>query len=153
MDPTTWHNRTHVEDNDLEPQGRGRHALAELTRADDETTLIAVQQRAHAVLDVYDPMRRAEALARANDERMRAFAAQWDAWENRYEREFETWAQRFKQRLVATRNRWAITSGNTNAARLAMDYDAGGTSAALYTKDQLAQEIARREQVDSAVAR
>lgn len=152
VNPAEWHSRTHTEDNDLEPQSRGRHALAELTRANDETTLIAVQQLAHAALDGYDPMRRAEALAHASDERMRAFAAQWDAWETRYEREFESWVVKFKKALAATRSAWAETSGRTNAARLAMDYNAGGTSAALYTKDQLAQEIARREQADSAVS-
>lgn len=152
--PRLWHDRTHVEDNDLESQSRGRHAIDVLKAVEDDVVagLLAVQQRAHTALDAYDPMRQAENLARANDERMRAFAASWDAWETRYERSFESWARRFKDALAATRAAWAVTSGRTNAARLAMDYNAGGTSAALYTKDQLAQEIARREQIESGVA-
>lgn len=144
---------TFVEDNDLEPQTRGRHVLAEL-KDDPETTavLVAVQQRAHTVLDAYDPWRQVVAAARANDERMRAFAAKSDAWQNRFEREFETWSAGFKKSLAATRANWAETSGRTNAARLEMDYRDGGTSAALYTTQQLAEEIARHEAAGSAVA-
>src|SRR6184192_1609693 len=37
VDPARWHDRTHVEDNDLEPQTRGRHVLDELKAADAET--------------------------------------------------------------------------------------------------------------------
>lgn len=38
-DPARWYDRTHVEDNDLEPQARGRHALDELKAADAETDM------------------------------------------------------------------------------------------------------------------
>lgn len=141
---------TFAEDNDLEPEPRGRHVLAELTAGPDiATELMAVQSHIH---NIFDPMRRAEVAARANDERMRAFSAQWDARQDRAEREFESWAARFKKALAETRANWAATSGQTNADRLAMAYEAGGTSAALYTKDQLAQEIARHEATSSAVA-
>lgn len=141
---------TFVEDNDLERQSRGRHVLAELTAGPDiATELMAVQSHIH---DIFDPMRRAEVAARASDERMRAFMAQWDARQDHAEREFEKWAARFKKKLANTRANWAETSGRTNAQRLAKAYEDGGTSAALYTKDQLAQEIARREAAESAVA-
>lgn len=141
---------TFVEDNDLEPHSRGQHVLAELSAGPDiATELMAVQNHIH---NIFDPMRRAEVAARANDEQMRAFSAQWDARQDRAEREFESWAARFKKALAETRANWAATSGQTNADRLAMAYEAGGTSAALYTKDQLAQEIARHEATSSAVA-
>lgn len=150
VDPAQlYYQRTFVEDDGMDPQARGRHVLDELKSEPDVAALVAVQQRAHAVLDVYDPMRRAEVAARANDERMLAFTAKCDAWGSRYEREFESWASRFKQALAETRARWATTTGRTNAARLEMDYNDGGTAAALYTKDQLAAEIARRDAAGS----
>lgn len=142
--------RMHVEDNDLEPQTRGRHVLAELTAGPDiATELMAVQSHIH---NVYDPWIRAEVAQRANDDRMRAFAAKCDAWETRYEREFESWAQQFRKALAATRARWAETSGRTNAERLAKAYESGGTSAALFTKDELAAEIVRRDAEKAQVA-
>jgi hypothetical protein len=155
-DPVAWHDRTHVEDEwpDVAvTHSRARHALEAVKAEEGDTVLAAVQQRAHAVLDAYDPMRRAEAAARANDDRMRSFAAKWDAWETRFERDVESWCARFKKELASTRDAWAVTSGRTNADRLAMDYADGGTSAALYTKDQLAREIARRDHAGSAVSR
>lgn len=165
VDPRAWHDRTHVEDNDLEPETPGRHALNELMTAPDPTLeLAAAEQRVVTALvtgvpQVKNPamrlavrmFREARDMARAREARCAQDAARLTAVDARIKAFAERWAHddahwdRVAQALKAKQEA-------SDAGQLIQAYDAEGTAAALYKVDELSQVIVQRALAGSAVA-
>lgn len=76
--------------------------------------------------DTAEATRRADELAAANDARMNAFAVKTDRWCSGFRKQLDS------------------TAGAARADEIALAYALGGTSAALYTTDELAHAIAAR---------
>lgn len=165
VDPRAWHDRTHVEDNDLEPETPGRHALNELLAApDDIRNLANVAQR---VIDdlggpdtaaknpalnlavrmfrhARDMSRAREARCAQDDARLAAVDARIKAFAERWAHDDAHW-DRVAQALKAKQEA-------SDAGQLIQAYDAEGTAAALYKVDELSQVIVQRALAGSAVS-
>jgi hypothetical protein len=162
--PRAWHNRTHVEDNDLEPTSRGKHVLAELRAlADPNEELAAAPSRIIKALGGPEPevknpslrmavrlfraardLRRArEAHLTQDDARLDAVDARIRAFAQRWSHDDEHWdkvdaALRAKQEA-------------SDAGQLTQAYEGDGTAAALYKVDELSRLIVQRARANAGV--
>lgn len=165
-DPARWYDRTHVEDNDLEPQSRGRHALDELSAMPDPAQgLTDAPTRIIRALggpepEVKDPslrlavrlFRAARDMGRAREARCREADARLAIADARIRAFAERWAHDDAHWTTVAETLKAKRDA-TDAARLEQAYIEGGTSVALCTVEQVAHEIARRALTGSAVTR
>lgn len=166
VDPAAWHDRTHVEDNDLEPQGRGRHVLAELMAMPEPALELApATMRINAIkaLDgpepqVKDPARRLSVrLFRA----ARDMARERLAWCDEADARLRAWDGRiaeFAERWKYDDAHWAQVAAVLKAKQEASDagqlvkaYEDDGTAAALYKVDELSQVIVERARAKAGV--
>lgn len=153
---------TFVEDNDLEPETPGRHALNELMAAPDDIRELAnLPQRVIADFGgpdtvAKDPARRASVRAfrhardmqRAREARAAAVISSADETLKRIHGTWNAWDKLLRDLVAGVYGQEAVTAQD----QLTAAYEDGGTSAALYTTQQLAQEIARRALAGAGVA-
>ncbi|WP_041540259.1 hypothetical protein [Catenulispora acidiphila] len=163
-DPTRWHDRTHVEDNDLEPESRGRHVLDGLKAEQDPALELAqAEQRVVSAMVTGVPrvknpamrlavrmFREARDMGRARESRLAQDDARLDATDARIKAFAERWAHddahwdRVAQVLKAKQEA-------SDAGQLTAVYDADGTAAALYKVDELSHEIVQRARAKAGV--
>ncbi|NUQ98894.1 MAG: hypothetical protein HOY79_20815 [Streptomyces sp.] len=159
--PTT----TFVEDNDLEPQSPGRHALNDLMALPDPALeLAAAPQRIIKALggsepQVKDPTKRlAVRLFRAARDMSRAREARCNQEDARL-RAIDARIKEFASRWAHDDAHWdrvaAVLKAKqeaTDAGQLVKAYEDDGTAAALYVVQELSHEITRRALAGSGVA-
>lgn len=146
VDPARWHDRTHVEDDDLEPQTRGRHVLDELNAAPDiALDLAAVPQRVINGLGgpepaVKDPSRRlavrmfrhARDMQRAREARAEDALREADACSRRIREFGERWEQHLRDVEITRHGQRAVVA----AEELTAAYEGN--------RRRIAEENARR---------
>lgn len=154
VDPRAWHGRTHVEDNDLEPETRGRHALNELMAADAETgmpDLVGHNEPAPAVRGAYGRIvaalaaPRPESLADAVRIARQAYKTGRD--NRRWFAEEESKLDACWRRIAKFNADWDEHLREWNAALCGQEaVDAGYSLAATYeeNRQRIAEENARR---------